>query len=132
MSNTFCRNCGNKMEFVGLEPNFCSKCGFNLKTNTSVAQTNTPRKQNRQVNLDETDDEGTDITRTDWDLSKFSLKADLPKSRKLTLKEIVGMGPIQGEDGFQRQGIQEDPQELVKKSLAECAAKGKNFKEVTE
>jgi uncharacterized membrane protein YvbJ len=70
----YCKSCGHKNQFIGLEPKFCSSCGASFQKGTSqVTKSKTVNRQ--KLNEDETDvDFVPNIASLQYSVSPFEKK----------------------------------------------------------
>ncbi len=70
----YCKSCGHKNQFVGLEPKFCSNCGASLNAGASQG-TKSKIVSRQKLNDDETDvDFVPNIASLQYSVSPFEKK----------------------------------------------------------
>jgi hypothetical protein len=86
---TFCPHCGNKMEYVGKKPNFCSGCGKSLSL---TQQTEEPQEieeiQQAEVIEEEIEDD-INIDVNNLSISKLDFDCNYEKKQPINLGALM-------------------------------------------
>ena len=86
---TFCPHCGNKMEYVGKKPNFCSSCGKPLSlTQQAEEPQETEEIQQAEVIEEEIEDD-INIDVNNLSISKLDFDCNYEKKQPINLGALM-------------------------------------------
>ena len=93
MSVKYCKYCGAKNSYIGVEPKFCSHCGEPFGSKKLVKRiTRGSIANSKNVSNDVNND---DTTNMDYvpNISRLQYDVDIAEKKTFTFEEIAGMPP---------------------------------------
>lgn len=102
---TFCPHCGNKMEYVGKKPNFCSSCGKPLSLSQQAEEPQEIEEiQQAEVIEEEELEDDINIDVNNLSISKLDFDCSYEK------KQPMNLGSLMRNNENLRQGPEDLPQ----------------------
>ena len=86
---TFCPHCGNKMEYVGKKPNFCSSCGKPLSLTQQAEEPQEIEEIQQAEVIEEEIEDDINIDVNNLSISKLDFDCNYEKKQPINLGALI-------------------------------------------
>jgi|TARA_R100000406_G_scaffold78519_1_gene59407 hypothetical protein len=86
---TFCPHCGNKMEYVGKKPNFCSSCGKPLSLTQQAEEPQEIEEIQQAEVIEEEIEDDINIDVNNLSISKLDFDCNYEKKQPINLGALM-------------------------------------------
>ena len=86
---TFCPHCGNKMEYVGKKPNFCSSCGKPLSLSQQAEEPQEIEEIQQAEVIEEEIEDDINIDVNNLSISKLDFDCNYEKKQPINLGALM-------------------------------------------